>query len=915
MTQPSYLYWREMLVALVLTFSQFGLTAQGLIPDSRHRWALQELEKRGIDPEEFRLRLEQRGISYERLDKMESSELALMQDDIEKILIQLETEKNMKFPKKSAAPSAIQTNVTVTERQQAPQESQSNEQVPVSMTDSTKPFQDIKMIWGHHLFRDKGNWVFGPDQSNKVPDHYVLGTGDRLLVNIWGISQLNQIYEIGKDGYINPDRMPRVFVRGLTLEKARKVAAAAFRRFYQFSENQFDLSLNQAREIQVNLVGELVRPGSYVLSARNHVVNALAAAGGPTDIGSVRYIKIIRKGKEIPVDLYRFLDNPVVEKDFFLEENDYILVPVIRKKVEVSGAVNRPALYELLDSEDLNKAIQYAGGLKEDAITRVIQLDRYQNDRRIILDVPYRELQEKKSGFGLQNGDRIVVFSVQTEAEDFIFVKGAVRSESSYGYRMGMMLSDLVTKLEFTPRSDLKNSHILRNNPDFSTHFISIDLKALTEGDKSKDIPLMPGDEIVIKRLSEYFEKSFVVVSGAARNPGRFFIDADGKIRLRDLITLAGGLKDEAWKFGYLFRVNLMNKTEMEILRVDLSSATDPDQNPILQKFDSLVILSEEEFSDAVFVDISGAVNKPGRYQYGRGMTAFDLISISDGFSFSASPQNIDIYRVVIKEGQPTKTLAMSISGSRNLKETRTALSVALQPYDIVVVRNQPGFNFQKMVTVEGEVLFPGQYGLVLPNERVADVIRRSGGLTPEAFPAGATLYRVEDQVGFIVMNLEELMKKRNSKYNFILKDGDRIRIPKQKDLVQIAGETNVLDLYPDKMISSNKSVAVAYHKGRRAKFYIDRYAAGVNERGDRRKITVEHANGHVERTRNYLLFRLTPKVHKGSVILVGAKPIKTEKQKQEKQNPVDWEKVLTKTLTATTAIFTMVLTYNSIVK
>jgi hypothetical protein len=219
------------------------------------------------------------------------------------------------------------------------------------------------------------------------------------------------------------------------------------------------------------------------------------------------------------------------------------------------------------------------------------------------------------------------------------------------------------------------------------------------------------------------------------------------------------------------------------------------------------------------------------------------------------------------------------------------------------------------MVTVEGEVLFPGQYGLVLPNERVADVIRRSGGLTPEAFPAGATLYRVEDQVGFIVMNLEELMKKRNSKYNFILKDGDRIRIPKQKDLVQIAGETNVLDLYPDKMISSNKSVAVAYHKGRRAKFYIDRYAAGVNERGDRRKITVEHANGHVERTRNYLLFRLTPKVHKGSVILVGAKPIKTEKQKQEKQNPVDWEKVLTKTLTATTAIFTMVLTYNSIVK
>lgn len=868
-----------------------------------------ELEKRGIDIEDFEKRLKAKGIDMESLSAMEPDRLMQYREIIEDTIRAMESEKK-KANSRTRAPSAIESKLN-----------SSNERVgldtvlmnPHVTTDTVAPMDKISEIWGHQFFNQQNSKNNSKILSEKVPAYYILGTGDRLTINIWGTSQLNEVYEIGSEGFIEPERMPRIFVRGMSLEKAKSACAAAFRKYYQFQNHQFDCSLNKARQIKVHLIGELKMPGTYWISADRHALDLIHIAGGINPLASVRKIKIIRNKKEIPVDLYSYLINPANEKGFYLEENDYIVVPVHGKLISVRGAVNREGKYELLESEDLNLLIQYAGGLKAEAVLKTMQLDRYDRDRIIKQDIPYAELLRTKIKFNLLNGDALFVDSIKTSPEFFVSVRGEVRSEGSFSYVEGMKLRDLILKLEFTNATDTRQAQILRHNPDQSTHLITIALEAMLKGDEKYNILLQPGDELLVKKLSETVEKSFVSISGAARKPGRYNVDADGSASVRDLILMADGLRDNAWKYGYLFRKNLNNSGDLEILRIELKNIEQANQNPKLQKFDSLVVLSEDDFDTKSFVDIQGAINKPGRYAFGKGMTAFDLISLADGFNFSASAQHIDIFRIVIVEGRPTQTIAKTVKASKNLQDARESFSFELEPYDMVVVRKQPGFSFQKMVDLDGEVLFPGKYAIISPNERVSDLIQRAGGLTSEAFVEGATLFRNEDAVGYIVMDLKSAMNNYRSKNNFILKDQDVITVPRQKDLVRIAGETNVMDLYPDKMIASNNSIAVAYHQGKRAKYYINRFAAGMNDRADKRKITVEHANGHVEKSRNFGLFRISPRVYKGSVILVGTKAIKKEKEKLEKKNSVDWEKVLTKTLTASTAIFTMVLTYNSL--
>ena len=216
-------------------------------------------------------------------------------------------------------------------------------------------------------------------------------------------------------------------------------------------------------------------------------------------------------------------------------------------------------------------------------------------------------------------------------------------------------------------------------------------------------------------------------------------------------------------------------------------------------------------------------------------------------------------------------------------------------------------FEFQKIVNLSGEIKYPGPYALISSNETIADLIERAGGLSAEAFAAGATLNRNQDNIGFVVLDLPQALQRKNSRYNFILKEGDDIFIPKQKDLVSISGATNAADLYPNKLIASNNTINVAYYERKNAIFYIDKYAAGLSKNADRNKITVEHPNGKISRTKHYLFFKIYPKVTKGSVVNVGYKEVKTAKQKKEGKE-VDWEKIVSSSLAQITAVLSLYL-------
>lgn len=878
-----------------------------------------ELQNKGITEEEIRAHLAAKGIDVDALENLTEEQAVQMQEEIKKAIVEIE-EQRAEEKRIKSTPSAIDNkNKSVSEAiNNTKQKNIHQKEIKASENGDTANLEssealavkDTIVIWGQHIFRNKSLSLYQQANDVKPPLSYVLGVGDQLTITIWGLSQLNEKYEVNEEGYITPNRMPRIFLKGVSLGRAKSILTNYFKRFYHFNSNQFEVALNYSRTINVNIFGEVYHYGGFTIPAVNTAFNALVAAGGPTNIGSVRRIKVIRKGVTKMLDVYKFMENPILEKDYYLENNDVIQVPVAEKVVSIEGAINRPFQYELLATEDLNQLISFAGGLKENAIRKTIQIERIQNDKKLILDVPYADIVSKGGDFILKRGDKIKVFSIHTEIEEYVYVKGEVRVEASYQYKAGMKLSELLSKIELTPESNLQFAFVKRRNTNNTYSLLRVNLESAQKGSVSDDISLQAQDELTVYKQELFVDKAYVVVEGAARRPGKFELNPNSDVRIKDMVLLAGGLKPDAFSYAFLFRVKSDNKRDYEVIRVNIKEVMEnqkPEENIFIRPFDSLVLLSQSSFSDLAYVEISGAVKLPGRYSYGTGMSANDLISLANGFTYFAATNRIDIFRVIIKNNEPTKTIVKTIVSTKNLNELDANADFKLDPYDIVVVRNQPEFQFQQMVQLDGEVKYPGPYALLNPNEKISDVIQRAGGLTLEAFPEGATLYRTMDNIGYVVLDLKQAMEKPNSQYNFILKESDVVFIPKQKDLVRIAGATNARDLYPEKMLLNNNTISVAYHDGKTAKFYIDHYAAGISPNGDIKKITVEHANGKIERTKHFLFFKSYPKVYKGSVINVGFKEITPEKQKKEKKD-VDWGKVVADTIGQATAILSLIL-------
>ncbi|HRI01940.1 MAG TPA: SLBB domain-containing protein [Saprospiraceae bacterium] len=908
---------------LLLCFFQLmlGSIAYGQIEKQIEEKAFQELSKHNITEEELRSKLLEKGIDLDQLKNLEPAQAAGIQKEIESAIKEIEAEKTEK---------SKQINSKEKEKKKPAEQPNKAKQLPPSKNKKDAPLEEkvggiakdsiieegkiveqkIPVeIWGQEIFRNQSLAVYRQANDIKPPESYILGVGDQVSVAIWGLSQLNEVYEINADGYIAPNRMPRIFLKGAPLSRAREILKNYFRRFYRFNSNEFQVAVNYSRTINVNIFGEVFQYGGFTLPAINTAFNALIAAGGPTNLGSVRKIKLIRNGKETIMDVYKFMADPTIQKDFYLENNDIIQVPVADRVVQIQGYVNRPFKYELIDGENLKKLIEYAGGLNTEAIQNVIQVNRIENDRRIIIDVPYADLLKRNGDFSLRKGDIVTVSGIKTKEEEYIYVKGEVRSETQYQFQSNSKLSELVRKIQFTPESNKEVAFIRRTNPNQTISLLRVNLNKVSQG--IEDQALQAKDELIVYKLSAYSEKGFVSVSGAARLPGKYDIDPNNDVRIKDLVLLAGGLKPDAWPIAFIFRPKEGNKKEIEIIRTGIRQAVyseNSDQNVLLHAMDSIVILSEEEFSTKLFVDVRGAVKSPGIYKYGKGMQALDAVSIAGGFQFGAATNRVDVFRVLVKDNEPTTTAVKTITINRNLVTTEGDNSYQIEPFDIIVVRNQPEFEFQQIVSIEGEVKYPGPYALIKPNETVADLIARAGGLTAEAFESGASLYRTEDNIGYVVLELEKALKRPGSRYNYIAKDGDRIEIPKKKDLVKITGATNAKILYPEKFLDKENAIAVAYYEGKNAKYYINRYAAGVSKQGDRNNITVQHANGRIEKARDYIFFKKYPKVEKGSTINVGIKEPKKLKADGKERKDVDWTKVTADAFAQMTAIISLVL-------
>ena len=741
----------------------------------------------------------------------------------------------------------------------------------------------LSKIYGHQIFKSDSSRIFDASSIAKIPDSYILGAGDEITLSIFGASQYDAKFKIGTQGYIQPTDMPRIFLKGLTWGKAKKLIESRFQRYYKFRAEQLALTISQPRIITVNILGEVERPGSYNVVATNTAFNALIAAGGPSETGSFREIRVIRDQEQVELDIYEIMDKPGAQFQFYLEDNIIIQVPVAQKIVEIEGAVKRPLKYELIGEEGLIDLIKYAGGLNAAAYQEVVQIERFTDNKQVLIDINLTELIEGNKNYALLDGDLIRIKSLSKKLGNFVTIEGAVELEGKYALESTTRISDLIRKSILKKEAKLDVAFLMRQNEDKTTNLIQLNLEEILSGINSPvDLRLKSQDKLLIYTQSRYADQYTISVKGAVRAELiNFPYDPDSTITIQKAILLAGGTKPDAAEIGYIIRTNQNNIKEIKYIKVNIREAIEnPNSlsNLKLQATDELRVSTQSAFTDVYNVTIKGAVRSPDVFQYDKSLRLKDLLTLADGFKPEAS-KKIEVFRLVIKNDEPARVTAANLEVDKDFNIISGDKNFVLQPNDEVVAKTVPDYSDQAIVTIEGEVFFPGEYSLVKKNETIADIIQRAGGVTSEAFLEGLTILRDSQEI--VVTKLAQALKNKNSDYNVLLKDGDIIKLPQKEDLVSIyLANTGIIDLKGDTSLRDMK-ISVAYERGKSAKWYIDEFAAGFSTTADKDKLMVAYANGGVKGTKKWLLFNRYPKPEKGAIISIGALPEPSEEEKE----------------------------------
>jgi protein involved in polysaccharide export with SLBB domain len=688
----------------------------------------------------------------------------------------------------------------------------------------------IPKIFGSELFKNN-DITFEPNLRMATPKSYIIGPDDQLLIDLTGDNEANYKLQVSPEGTIRLQYVGLISVSGLSIEQATSKIRAAMSKTYtglKSGRSNVSITIGNIRSIKITLLGEVVKPGSYTLSSLSTVFNALNASGGPNENGSFRKIQVIRNNKIVStIDVYDFLLKGIQTGNIRLQDQDVINIPVYQTRVEMSGEVKRPALYEVLNTESLEDVINFAGGFSNKAYTAKIKVLQNTNKERRITDVSADNFNK----YSPLNGDKYIVEAILDRFANRVEIKGAVFRPGQYELENGLTLKQLIQKADgLKEDAFLSRGYISRLNADNSLALLSFDVDKVIKGTE-QDIPLKREDKITISSIFD--------------------------------------LRDE-YK-----------------------------------------------------VDIKGEVRFPGTFDYGEGMNLQSLIQMAGGFKEGATPNRIEVARR-IKNGDANSLSAktadiVNINISRDLKMEDSTF--VLQPFDIVSIRSAEGYQTQKQVKIEGEVLYPGIYTITNKDERISDIVKRAGGLTVLSFAEGASLRRpgpeqvVEkdsiDRFGNIIksrsvtvasrtakekqkeeiqklanlkrlqasdnnnvtdtaqlvqevkilgsdlvgIDLVNILKKPKSRNDLLVEDGDIINVPKQLQTVKVTGEV----LRP---------INIVYNRNRGMKDYING-AGGFTYNANKKGAYIQYANGSVDANRKFFFFNNYPKVKPGAEIFI----------------------------------------------
>lgn len=670
-------------------------------------------------------------------------------------------------------------------------------------TDALKPF-------GYDLFAGVTS-TFAPATDVPVPSEYVVGPGDNIEVQLVGNSKGRYSLVVGRNGRLNFPELGPIAVSGMRFEEMREMIEGRVRD--QMIGTQASIGIGELRSIRVFVLGDAETPGSYTVSGLSTITNALFVSGGVKKIGSLRNIELKRNGSTVTrLDLYDLLLKGDTRADVRLLPGDVIFIPPVGATVSLSGEVRRPAIYELKTETTARDLISLGGGLTPQADPKLSNLERVNGERqRVTVDVDLS--QPPGLGAALQSGDVLRIPTIRPVLEESVSLSGYVYRPGEFQYRSGMRITDVIQSIdELKPNADQHYVLIRRElPPDRKITVFSADIaKAIAAPNSSANFELAPRDRIYV----------FDVESG------------------RDRIVEP-----------------LMRELRMQ------SNLDEPTRE----------------------VSIAGKVKIPGKYPYEEGMRIADLLRAGGTLDEAAYGGQAELTRYAVVNGESREAELIEIDLRRALAGAPAA-NIALQPFDYLVIKEVPLWASQEEVEIRGEVKFPGRYP-IHRGETLRSVMQRAGGVTDLAFVPGSVFTRVELKererkqietlanrmqsdvaqfslqtaqetgkdagqalavgqslladlrnarpVGRLVINLDESSKaKPGSEQDIILKDGDRLVVPRITQEVTVIGEvqSTTSHLY-DPSLSRNDYIQMS---------------GGLTPRADDDRIYVVRAGGSV---------------------------------------------------------------------
>ena len=490
-----------------------------------------------------------------------------------------------------------------------------------TMLDEQPQAQEVAQqdaVFGRNIFNTR-NLTFEPNVNIATPPNYRLGPGDEVVIDIWGASQNTIRQQISPDGTINLEQLGPVFLSGMSIERAQQYLTGELRKIYSDQSNQIRVTLGNTRTIQINVMGEVIQPGTYALSAFSTVFHALYRAGGVSGIGSLRNVKVSRGGQTVAtVDVYQFIMQGKTRDDIRLEEGDVIIVPAYEELVQITGNVKRPMRYEMKKGETLSTLLKYAGGFTSDAYTKSLRIVRQNGKEYQVNTVDDTDYSVCK----MHDGDVVTAEAILDRFTNKLEVRGAVYRPGIY--ELGGKLNtvrELVEKADGLMADAFTGRAVLYRERENKTREVKqIDIRAIMEGTQP-DIPLQKNDVLYIPSIHDLEDLGNVQIFGEVTHPGDYpYAD---NMTLEDLVITAGGLRESASvvRVDVARRVKDPKSTESsatigQTFSFGLKDGFVVDGEPgfTLQPYDQVFVRRSPGYSAQQNVTVSGEVLYGGTY-------------------------------------------------------------------------------------------------------------------------------------------------------------------------------------------------------------------------------------------------------------------------------------------------------------